>query len=160
MFKVGADALALAKTLRNIQEGEEITYKALSKSINADVQEKKRGSLETARRILLRDNQMVFAPVRGIGLRRLLPGEVVEHEQRATIVIRKAIHRSAKRLSTVEPEKLVDKELISHSVVSATLAAAAYSVSQPARHKIEQAVRDTGKLNLGDTMKLFSANTK
>ena len=69
--EVSADTLALYEALKDITIDGMITYANLSDLIGRDVQSEAIGSLTTARRMCQREDQIVFSPVRGVGLKRL-----------------------------------------------------------------------------------------
>lgn len=157
-FKAGVDAQALAKHLEGIPVGGVATYEALSKIVGSDVQED-RGALETARRVLLRENQIVFGAVHGVGLKRLNPAEVVEQGQDSVTKIRRASKRAMKRLATADFDALPSAEQGRHRMASATLGAIALCTGTKAQHKLEQRVQGNGNLDVGEAMKLFAVAT-
>lgn len=157
-FKAGVDAQTLAKHLDGIAVGGVATYEALSKIVGSDVQAD-RGSLETARRVLLRENQIVFGAVHGVGLKRLNPAEIVEQGQDSVTKIRRASKRAMKRLATADFETLPVAEQGKHRMASATLGAIALCTGTKAQHKLEQRVQGNGNLDVGEAMKLFAVAT-
>src|SRR5262245_5379089 len=75
--ETSADTEALAACLRTVPVQGTISYMLLSKQIGRDVQSEARHLLATARRILLREDQVVFGAVRDVGLKRLGDRELV-----------------------------------------------------------------------------------
>lgn len=61
----------LAERLRKVTVGEVIPYAWLCKLVNLDVQHKRRDLLDSARKIVQREDDMVFEAVTGTGLKRL-----------------------------------------------------------------------------------------
>lgn len=157
-FKLGVDTQTLVKRLLEVNEGESIPYELLSKTIDSDVQSTSRGALESARRIVLRDNQIVFGVIHGIGLKRLTASEVVEQEGGSVSKIRRAANRSLKRLSTADFDGLPPQEQNRHRLVSCTLGAISLCTSTKAQNRLEQRVQSTAsKLDTADTLKLFES---
>lgn len=68
--QMSADTLALAQALRSVAVGDTISYEQLSAVIARPILER-RSSLAAARRLLVRDEKIVFDAVRGVGLKRL-----------------------------------------------------------------------------------------
>jgi hypothetical protein len=60
----------LVSRLRQAKPGDVVTYAEMSKIIGMSVQ-KHRGSLDTARRIVMRDDRLIFGCVKDVGLKRL-----------------------------------------------------------------------------------------
>ncbi len=159
IFKPGVDAQTLAKFLLKLPEGSIATYEVLSGLIGINVQEE-RGALDTARKVLLRENGMVFGAVHGVGLKRLSDSEVVEQGSEAVVRIRRATRRSMTRLSTADFDALPKTEQNTHRMVSATLGAIALCSGTKARHKLEQRIQSNSALDVGEAMKLFETAAK
>jgi hypothetical protein len=69
--ELSVDSQVLMKRLAGVAVGETVTYTELSTLIGRNVQTSARGYLTTARRRLKRDDQMVFAAVQNLGVKRL-----------------------------------------------------------------------------------------
>lgn len=67
----------LASRLRQAKPGEVVTYVEMSRNIGKSVQ-RHRGSLDTARRIVMRDDRMIFECVKDVGLKCLDAAEAAE----------------------------------------------------------------------------------
>lgn len=72
------ETAALHEALITVPIGETITYAALTEAIGRNAAREGRASLESARRIALRDQGIAFAVVRKVGLRRLRAEEAPE----------------------------------------------------------------------------------
>lgn len=153
-FRLGVDTQTLLKYLETIPVGEIVSYEVLGNLIGCDVQSD-RGSLESARRLLVRDNQIVFGVVRGVGLKRLNPSEVVEQEGETVTKIRRATKRSLKRLASADFDSLSKPDQNKHRLVSATLGAIAVCSSQKAHNRLEQRIQSNGQLDAVEALKLF-----
>lgn len=83
---------ALLSALRAVPLGGEISYIDLSAKIGRSVTANARASLNSARRIALRDHGINFTAIRGVGLRRTRPEETPQ----IGAVARGSIRRKAK----------------------------------------------------------------
>lgn len=92
-FTLSPETRLLVETLHKVPIGAEITYADLSAALGLDVTGPARGTLNTARRILERDEGAVFVACRGTGLRRLKPEEAPDIGATG----RRKIRRTAKR---------------------------------------------------------------
>jgi len=99
-FIAGVDAQTLAKRLANATEGEVITYTELSALVGGNVQFKKAYALNTAKSIVLRENQFVFGAQRGVGIIRLTPELTVNDAESRTKSVKRKIARTTRRLTT------------------------------------------------------------
>lgn len=156
-FKAGVDAQTITKFLEEIPVGAIATYEEISRLINDDIQAN-RGPMETARRILLRENQIVFGAVHGIGLKRLDATEIVEQEQGTVIKVRRATTRAMKRLASADFDSLPPPEQGRHRLVSATLGAIAVCSGKKAQNKLSQRIQNSGKLEVGEAFRLFESS--
>lgn len=156
-FKLGVDATTLVKRLETCEVGTIIPYSELNKLIGGDVQLKNHGALTTARKILLREQRIVFGVVHGVGLKRLKPSEVVEQESTTISKIKRASRRSMTRLAATDYEALNADEQAKHRLVSATLGAVALCTGTKAQHRLEQQARSSAALDIGSALKLFAA---
>jgi len=90
-----AGSLAIAKRLSDLPVGNIVEYKELSGLAGKDVRGKGAYMLQTARRILVRENNLMFGTVRGVGIKRLDDSAIAD----AGPVYIKQIRKSAKRKS-------------------------------------------------------------
>jgi hypothetical protein len=81
IMEMSAETKLLAEMLRGVAEGEVCTYADMSAMIERDVRAGARGALNSARRILLRDDRIVFDVVIGTGVKRMTPAEIANSEK-------------------------------------------------------------------------------
>jgi hypothetical protein len=98
MFETSAVTQQLYHLLRGVND--EIAYERIEQDAGHPLAEI-RGALSSARRALERDEKIVFATVKGVGLRRLTDGEKVRSTEKIKATIRRASKRGVKRLDTV-----------------------------------------------------------
>ena len=133
----------------------EVAYSILSELIHADVQGKARTYLLAARRMVLRENGIVFRPMRNIGLVRLTHAEVATLEDRE-----RHIRRTAK--TNLLERKTVDfsaipEELRLSCVAKITLATLTVHIHSAKQMKaLEQAIpQNKERLDLAQTIEAF-----
>ena len=121
------EARQLADYMR-AHEDRELLYQDLSKVIGVNVQAKGRTYLLTARNILLRDNGIVYRPLRNIGLVRLTHAEVATLEDRETHIRRTAKKNLLER-KTVDLDEVPEDQRMGYvaKVTLATLTVHVYS---------------------------------
>lgn len=101
LFEPSEHTLALVARLKVSPVGAIVTYDELSAAIGSDVRQPKgRGWLYGARTVLLRDDGIVFSPVRGVGLQRLTDHEKVASGQDALRRIRRTARRGDRRVES------------------------------------------------------------
>jgi len=69
--EISIESHAIYKKLITLKENEVVTYETLSEVAGSDFREHCRGNYQTACRIALRENKMVFECVRNVGVKRL-----------------------------------------------------------------------------------------
>ena len=154
--EMSVDTRILMDHLKEVGVGETIAYTTLTRAIRRDVTKEAYGNLATARKALLREHQMVFGVVRGVGLKRLNDSEIATSGD----YYRQAIHRKSqagiKALSCVQEfTKLGQDEQIKHNA-SMSYLGAVYVATKPSMvKKLETKIGDTGgKLCLADTLEI------
>jgi hypothetical protein len=97
------DSIALYARLEKVTEEEPlITYKELNAVVVGDTQKERRGCLNTARRMMQREYNILFAPVIGIGLKRMTDRDVVLSKDKHYQKVRRGTQKSIKDLSTIQ----------------------------------------------------------
>jgi hypothetical protein len=156
MFEVSFATSQLVEMLRKTKPGDVITYKAMSEMVGFPVQEK-RGNLDTARRILIREYGMSFDPIRTVGLRRMEAGEIapkVKNSQRR-------VHRIAKKnmqmlSKCVVYEKLTGEEQLEHNTAVSLTGALILATRHCVAKRIEASCSERqAKLPVGRVFALF-----
>ena len=95
-----------------------VTYAALSEIAGRDVQRAGRGPLDTARRILQREDNIVFGVVRGEGLKRLSDPEIVKAGHASVAATRRTARRGIRKLACADYANLDNGDRISHNTVA------------------------------------------
>jgi hypothetical protein len=144
------DALATAKV------GDTITYEQLAK-LGADHRTPKgQGKLQSARRILQRDKQMVFATIATVGYQRLNDSEIIKTGQSSIEKIRRESMRGLKRLACVNPEPMPDSDKRKHYAAASHLGILAECSRPAVVKKIAVKVDETkAKLTFDATLEAF-----
>jgi len=147
------DTQALIKALEVAQVGQTIEYDALSKVIGRDVR-KVRGLLYTAFRNLMREKDIVFAPVRGVGVKRLAPEEIVELGIFGVRHIRRTARRTIRKISCAQLSTLSEPKKVELFTHSSLLGAVSVMSSGQSIKKLAAAIQ-TEALPLAKTLALF-----
>jgi len=115
-----------------------------------------RPNVDSARRIAQRDNQMVFGPVRGVGLKRLSDQEISEEGCSLAEKTRRAARRSKKKLQCVNVEQL-DRTEVNRLYVSMSMVSFLGNMTAKKRlTQVEAAVvQSQERLPIGKTLELF-----
>lgn len=104
MFERASTTKALIHLLKGVNG--EIEYGVIEAAVGLQLA-RLRGPLNSARRALERDHKVVFATIRGFGLRRLSDGEKVKSTEAIKQRIRKASRRGLRRLDAVDNPALM-----------------------------------------------------
>lgn len=140
---ISIDTTTLYERLCKADEGEVITYTKLSELIDRDVQHEGSGNLTTARKKALREKGFVFECVRGIGIKRALPSEVVDASESGVKRARRQMRLSSRKLATVDTDSLSQEDQTRAAVLASKLAT--LELCSGSSKKIEQSVIDCGE---------------
>jgi hypothetical protein len=154
IFKPTAETEAIIAKLKATPVGGVLTWLDMQ-SVCPDM-DKLRGCLQTARKHLLNEEQAVFAAVRGVGMKRLNPFEVISQESTTHVKVRRAVKSSLRRLSTVDPSTLPQQEGQAHRITSACLGAIALCVKPSSVDKVKQLANGTSTIDGKGVLALFS----
>jgi len=156
-FEKSADTKVIESVLIEAKVGQLVTYEKLSEAIGRDVREYARGSLQTARSTLLKDNQIVFAVENKVGLKRLDDSQIIASTESDRLHIQRTGKKVLNKLSTVKFEGLTESEKKQHIVASAQVGAIVMFSQKSSQKKIESKVQHTaGVLAIGETLKMFT----
>lgn len=144
VFQLGADTKVLASVLREAAVGDVVLYTKLSSSIGRDVQGDARASLQTARSIVQREDNMVFEADRNVGLRRLNDHEIVALWDKQRDHIRRVSKKTAKKVSCVDYDALPREMQVRHNASLSMAAAITMMVSEKSTKRLEQKIEDAG----------------
>jgi len=149
------DVRQLVERMKNTACGEVVGYRELSQLIGRDVTVH-RHLIESARRILLRDHNMVFRCVINEGYKRLEDAQVVDvvnvdRRKRA----RRQMKLAVRELSTVDYDKLPAQQQTKHNVGMAMFGVMLQSSSAASMKKLQEKVANAGgKIDVEGTLKL------
>ena len=155
-FKLSADTSFLTQRLRRAVIGEVITYADLSKEIGKPVHGAT-PALHSARRILLRDEQMVFDPIRGHGLKRLSDHEIVNTGPRITRRLHRAANRGVRVMAAIQDfSALTREEQMRHTATLSVTGLIAEATREKNIQKIEKIAEGRqGTLPISQTVEAF-----
>ena len=106
-FKQSAETISVLALLRAAKAGETVTYEAMRASIRTPITtERLRSAIGSARRILLRDAQMVFCSIPMVGYQLLRAEDVVDASDQDVRSIRRKAHMASAKLQTAKTEDL------------------------------------------------------
>lgn len=159
-FERTADSRFLEQYLIDHQDDGLIAYAALSGHIGKDVTGSARGALSTARRALQRDKHVVFGVVRGKGLRKLAPPDIVATAPDRAKRLRRAAKRAGDTLSCADYAALDNDQKITHNTYLSLFGALRAVTRQSGVDRIAAAVaKRTDALPIGRTLELFAPQT-
>ncbi len=159
-FKASIESTEIYKVLSEHEKGDVIPYELLNKAGMGNVREEKYYALTTAKKMLLRGNQKVAAPVKG-GIKILTDEDVVALGPAAIKRISNASKREMKKLATTHFDGLSNQDRIRHNTQMATMGALAHMASPRNQKKLEGKVNGDGKkLLVGDTLRFFAGDNK
>lgn len=155
-FEKSADTRVLEHVLSQVEIGETVTYDTLSKAIGRDVREFGCGSLQSARRALLRDKGVVFGVETNVGLVRLSDAGIVDSTESDRQRIKRAATRTISKLAVVKFDELDKERQRQHVVASAQMGALAMFAGKNAAKRIAAKVDGTKQvIAIGETLSMF-----
>lgn len=104
-FQMGADARLLLQRIRTAYVGEVLTYAMLGNTISKRV-DGSFGALRTAINRAMKDDDMVFAAVPGVGIKRLTDQEILGQGAADAESIRRRARRSIEKQMKIDFSKL------------------------------------------------------
>lgn len=153
---VNPDIRILARFMGEMKEGETKTYAELGSVIGRDLL-KDRHVLQGARKILLRESQIAFGIVRGVGIIRLGDSEVVKHlESGVASVLRKSKRTAQIAVAIKNYENLSNEEKSRHNLSLSTLGVISAFGKPSTKKALGEAVQKQQKrLSLDETLEAF-----
>ena len=113
--ELSEETRAIVARLRKVEVNETISYADLRHLMTKDPQNDGRHHLQSAMRILLRDDSIVFGCVPGIGYKRLDdPGKLGASRRRIKHISRTS-WVGMKEIATVDPEKLTKDQQLAYA---------------------------------------------
>jgi hypothetical protein len=156
-FQVSKETADLIKHLRTVEIGNTATYADLSTIAYGDVQKRCRANLDSARRILQHEEQMLFGTITGVGLKRLSDLEVSQEGKAGIKKVRRVIKRTVKRLACVSDfDNLPNEAKVDHNSSLSILGAIDLFSKKDSINKISNQVKTANdRLAIGQTLELF-----
>jgi len=150
-------SLATNMLIQELAKGvPEITYIALSKIADGDVQRECRGNLTTARRAILKEHGLWYVAVRRYGLRLMAAGDATGVGMSSITKMHRESIRGVQRMSAVDTSKLTNDQRIKYHAVASGLGAISVVTQPRAIGKLETAVALKNEcLAIGDTLDEF-----
>lgn len=121
-FARSAATDTLISMLINCQEGAVITYEAMSRATNRDIQKRDRYLLISAMKAARNDANAVFSTVTKVGVQRMKPEEVMLSGRRRIKRIASAARRGGKEMDTVPMERLTPDQRLAHAAIRGVFA--------------------------------------
>lgn len=115
-FKRSSNTNFLVQDMKKMKTGDVIKYEDLMYLTGSKTMKDLYPSLSSARRILLRDENMVFAPIRGHGLKLLDDSEIIENSTKDVNGIRHKSRKGSRQLLAISDySKLTESEKLTHT---------------------------------------------
>lgn len=156
--QLGVDAALLAKRLAKAQFGELIHYKELSQMIGRNVQGDARHVLSSARRVVLRENEIAFSVVENEGLRRMNDDELAMSYHPALRHIRRTAKKASRVVACADMAKLQPDKQREVSVGLSTVGAIELFTATKNVRKIADSIKPSAipqKVNMEELSRLF-----
>lgn len=135
----------LAHMLRQVEVGAVILYEVLSAAIGSDVRTVAKHNLKSARRIVQREKQFVFAAERGEGLKRLDDVGIVALGDKARDHITRTSRSTRNKLHCVDYDGLPRQEQTRHNTHLAMFGIFTTIASSKSQRKLEAHIEETKK---------------
>lgn len=155
-FHASADTRLIMQELEKVAIGDTITFKQLSAAVSRPKNEI-RSNINSARAALLRDHQIVFDNVRGVGYKRLTDAETVESTTQDIAKTRRAARRGLIKIASVQDySSLSARDQLAHSTRAAVLGAVTEITSGRGVKRVEKAASGkAGDLPFKETVQAF-----
>lgn len=153
-FEMSVDARLLLQEFKKANVGDIVDFKALSVAIGRPVRNVP-GALQTALRVALREDNLNFGNVRGVGYKRLSDIEIVNQGEHAIVGTRRRAKRIARKLSAVvDYAAMPPSAQLRHSALMSVNAMIADVTREHAIKRVEKAVTGSAALlPIRDTLK-------
>ena len=155
-FQMSADARLIYQRLKQVSVGEMVDYKAIEAQVSRPLAII-RGAIQTARLRLLRDDGMVFATVRSVGLMRCNDSAIVDGATADTVAIRRRAGRAVEKLTKVSDfAALTPARQLEHTTRMSVLGAIATMTKETSLQKVRTAAQGrSSELPLAETVRAF-----
>ncbi len=156
--ELSVDAQSIYKRLKKAAVNELVPYSELKEIIQRDPQRAGYSLVGTARRMLIRQDQILFEVIAGKGLRRMEDVAIVGVGAHAVKRIHRAARVGVRRMSCADYPKLPSKDKIKFNV-NASLLGALDMMSRDRAFAVvrEKAAQAKETLSKSNTLQLFQA---
>ena len=137
-----------------------ISYKELSDIIGRNIQKEGRGNLDTARRMALRENQMLFDTVMNEGIKLMDDIETVNTGENTLRRIGKAARSGARKIISVSNFDALPNDVKTKHNATLSVLGAFKSITRPRNiKKLEEKIGTVQKqLPVAKTLRVFTGN--
>jgi hypothetical protein len=155
---LSADSRLVYNRLKAANVGDTIPYAELSQIVGRNVQTTARSTLDTARRMAMREDRYVFGVSANVGLVRLDDCSIVDFGSTGAVRARRAIRKSARVLGCVADfNAMPNDKKIQHNAMLSLYGALYEAVKPSGIAKVELAVdKASGELPMRKTLELFA----
>ena len=154
--ELSVDTQVLAKLLRSAGPDELVTYAAMSIAIKRDVRVVARHLMESARRIVQREDGKVFECVFGEGLKLMTDSAKAGLGSHAAGRMRNISKRTLSKMATTSFEALSNEDKVAHNTGISLLSALAQATRPKSIQRLSVAVGEAqDKLPLASTLEMF-----
>lgn len=153
----GVELGLLIEALKAVSPDTVVSYDNLSKAAKLDVLEH-RHLLQTAMRRLLKESQLRFEAVRGVGVRRLVSEQIVGAAHSDIRKIGRAARRSQQKLAAAEYTDLTDQGKLKYSVGMTVLSLIRHGATDKTSKRIEAGMTASipKQIAVADTLALLA----
>ena len=154
--ELSADVKLLAARLAKCERGDVVTFEEMTSIVGRDIR-KHRGILTSARRIVLRDNRLVFESVLKVGMKCMENDSLSSVGTSFISRTSRGARRAEQKMATVEYEKLSNGSRVKHNVAASMLAAVGMMTRSSEVKKLETVIEKRNEpMPTAETLKLFS----
>ena len=157
MFELSPDTRLLTDVRLKMGAGETMTYEAMTTLLSRKVGGSD-ATLHSARRRAEREDGFVFGSVRKVGIKRLADVEIVDLGETGAKALRRSASRTARKVANVQNfDALSDDLKARHNGALALFGGVMAAAKGSTLRRLERAANIGGRLSLGRTFELFSA---
>ena len=159
-FQASEQSQAIVKLIADVEVGGRIMYEQIIQAAGGNLEQgitPVRGFLETARRHLQREKNVVFDVIQGIGIQRLADGEIVGKSKSKLDHVRRSAHRAAANLACAKFENLSATQRNEALCLQSQMGAIKLVSSLNAQHQLQQKIEQGKQLEIGNILSFFKA---
>lgn len=159
------EAVMAREELRKLLPGDICPYELLERAMSKDPQKEGYPYVSTARRQVERENQCVLEAIPNVGIKRLMPREVINRGGRDISHVKRSVRSGIRRQITVVPIESVgglnNEERIKFHGQLAQLGVLSQFTKPTARKRIEAAVsQHAARISPAEVLALFQPQQK